>query len=35
MANLVEEAVVRAVVSLYFAQYPPAFEYTVFATMDK
>lgn len=33
MANVVEEEELRAVVSLYYAQHPPAYVHEVFATM--
>jgi len=33
MANVVEEEDVRAVVSLYYAQHPPAYQHAVFASM--
>lgn len=33
MANVVEDADVRAIVSLYYAQHPPAYQHAVFSTM--
>lgn len=33
MANVVEEEDVRAVVALYYAQHPPAYQHAVFARM--
>ena len=35
MANVVEEEDVRAVVALYYAQHPPAYQHAVFATMGQ
>ena len=35
MANVVEEEDVRAVVSLYYAQHPPAYPFAVFAGMTE